>query len=204
MKRLPDNEPGQPAIDSLVAVVQRFVDMSEQDIQLLVSMLQSRKIKKQELLLREGEVCKYVYFLVDGFFRMYYIDQDGNEINYRFTDKNNFLTDFQSFLRQKPSHFYWQAMQDAELLLLPYKQVQEAYATSAAWNTFGRLITEHVYLQMNERVEMLLFMSPEERYLHLMNNRPELLDQISQFQLSSFIGVKPESLSRLRKRLSKK
>jgi CRP-like cAMP-binding protein len=204
MKHLPDNEPSQQAIDAIVTFVKRFAALSTSDIDLLVSFLQSKKISKHEYLLREGEVTKNIYFLVEGYFRMYYVDKDGNEINYRFTDKNNFLTDFQSFLTQKPSHFYWQAMQDAEVLVLPYKQVQEAYNASPSWNTFGRLIAEHVYLQMNERVEMLLFMSPEERYLHLMNNQPELLDQISQFQLSSFIGVKPESLSRLRKRLSKK
>ncbi len=205
MKQQSDSkETNQLALDAIINVVKGIAPMSEPDIELLVSILQSKTVKKHEYLLKEGEVCRNVYFLVNGFFRMFYIDFEGNEINYRFTDENNFLVDFQSFLTQKPSHFYWQAMQDAELFVLPYQEVQNTYVASAVWNSFGRLIAEHVYLQLNERVEMLLFMNPEERYQHLLNTRPELFAQVSQFHLSSYLGVKPESLSRLRKRLLKK
>jgi len=194
----------QSAINKIIEEVNSIVSMPESDIELLVSILKSKKVKKDEYLLKEGEVCGNVYFLISGFFRMYYIDLKGNEINYRFTDKSNFLVDFQSFITQKPSRFFWQATQDSELLVLPYQQIQNAYATSPIWNSFGRLIAEQVYLQLNERVEMLLFMSPEERYLHLLNTNSKLFEQVSQFHLSSYLGIKPESLSRLRKRLWKK
>lgn len=205
MKEKSDNkEIDQSAINAIIAAVKSIVPMSDTDIKLLVSILQYKTVKKNELLLKEGEVCRNAYFLVSGFLRMYYIDMEGNEINYRFTGKNNFLVDFQSFLTQKPSRFFWKAMEDSELLVLPHPQIQNAYTVSPAWNTFGRLIAEQVYLQLNERVEMLLFMNPEERYLHLLHTRPELFEQVSQFHLSSYLGVKPESLSRLRKRLSKK
>ena len=178
--------------------------MPEAELELLFPIVQSRQVKKHDFLLKEGEVCRNVYFLTNGFFRMFYVDDDGNEINYRFTDQNNFLVDFQSFLTQKPSHFYWQAMRDAELFALSYRDIQHVYAASPAWNNFGRLMAEHVYLQLNERVEMLLFMSPEERYKFLLDTKPELFTQVSQFHLSSYMGIKPESLSRLRKRLIKK
>ena len=199
-----NNEIDQSAVNAMITAVKSIVPMTEPDIDIMLSILQTKTVKKHAYLLKEGEVCRQVYFLVSGLFRMFYIDLEGNEINYRFTDKNNFLVDFQSFLTQKPSHFYWQAMQDAELLVLPYQGIQNAYATSPAWNSFGRLMAEHVYLQLNERVEMLLFMNPEERYQHLLNTKPELFSQVSQFHLSSYLGVKPESLSRLRKRLLKK
>jgi CRP-like cAMP-binding protein len=205
MKREYNNEEiNRSAIDKIIAAVNSIVSMSESDIELLVSILKTKKIKKNDYLLREGEVCGNVYFLISGFLRMYFIDLKGNEINYRFTDKNNFLVDFQSFLTQKPSRFFWQAMQDSELLVLPYQQIQNAYATSPIWNSFGRCIAEQVYLQLNERVEMLLFMNPEERYLHLMNTNSKLFEQVSLSHLSSYLGIKPESLSRLRKRLWKR
>ncbi len=205
MKREYNNEEiKQSAINEIIAAVNDIVSMSDSDIKLLVAILKAQQIKKDEYLLKEGEVCGNVYFLISGFFRMYYIDLKGNEINYRFTDKNNFLVDFQSFLTQKPSHFFWQAMQDSELLVLPYQQIQNAYATSPIWNSFGRLMAEQVYLQLNERVEMLLFMNPEERYLQLLHTNSKLFEQVSQFHLSSYLGIKPESLSRLRKRLWEK
>ena len=190
--------------DSFKKAISTIIPMSFSDFELLLPLLQKRTIKKHDHILKEGEVCKNIFFLINGFVRMYYIDLDGNEINYRFTDRSNFFVDFQSFLTQNPSRYYWQAMQDSQLFMLPYKDVQQLYNTSPAWNNFGRLIAEHVYLQLNERVDMLLFMKPEERYLYLLNTHPNLLNQVSQFHLSSYIGIKPESLSRLRKRLSRK
>ncbi|WP_367866043.1 Crp/Fnr family transcriptional regulator [Pedobacter sp. WC2423] len=92
-------------------------------------------------------------------------------------------------------------MQDSEVLTFSFKEVQKLYETSPVWEKFGRLVAERVYLQLNERVEMFQFMSPQQRYEHLLATRPELFNQISQFQLSSYLGVKPESLSRLRKRI---
>ena len=199
-----DNGHLQQGIENIIRTINNITPLPAPELELLFPILQSRQIKKHEFLLREGEVCKHVYFLIDGFFRMFYVDYDGNEINYRFTNKNNFLVDFQSFLLQKPSHFYWQAMQDAELFALSFQDIQNVYAASPAWNNFGRLMAEHVYLQLNERVEMLLFMTPEERYKYLLDTNPEIFSQVSQFHLSSYLGVKPESLSRLRKRLLKK
>ena len=132
---------------------------------------------------------------------MFYVDLEGNEISNRFTEANNFMVDFQSFLTQKPSRYYWQAMQDSQVLAFPFHEVQRLYASSVAWQKLGRLITERVYLELNERVEMLQFMSPEQRYQNLMDTRTELFNQISQFHMASYLGIKPESLSRLRKRL---
>lgn len=193
-----------PEEEAIIRAIRSIMPMEDKDMELLLAILETKQVKKHEFLLKEGEVCRHVYFLTSGFFRMFYIDHDGNEINYRFTGPNHFFVDFQSVLTQKPSHFYWQAMQDSGLLVLPYRQVREAYAASPAWNQFGRLMAEQVYLQLNERVEMLLFMKPEERYQYLLATRPELFEQVSQFHLSSYMGVKPESLSRLRKRLMKK
>ena len=122
----------QSALNAIITVVKSIAPISESETELLVSLLQAKTVKKHEYLLTEGEVCRNVYFLVSVFFRMYYIDLEGSEINYRFVAENNFLVDFQSFLTQKPSHFYWQAMQDSEVLALPYQQIHHAYALSPA------------------------------------------------------------------------
>lgn len=178
--------------------------MSVEDLDLLQRTAISIKIKKKANLLVQGELCNNIYFVISGFFRMFYVDLEGNEINNRFTEENNFMVDFQSFLTQKPSRYYWQAMQDSQVLAFPFHEVQKLYASSAAWQKLGRLITERVYLQLNERVEMLQFMSPEQRYEYLLSTRPQLFNQISQFHIASYLGIKPESLSRLRKRLHSK
>ncbi len=101
--------------------------METKDFDHLYLFLQSRTVGKGELLLTKGNVCRNIFFLLDGFVRMYYIDFEGNEINYRFTNSGNFFVDFQSFLTQKPSLYYWEAMQDAELLQISYSSVQHLF-----------------------------------------------------------------------------
>lgn len=191
-------------MERLIGHINSILPMSIEDLALLTPLRFELSIKKKANLLVQGDVCKNIYFLTKGFFRMYYIDLEGNEINTRFTQEDNFMVDFQSFLTQKPSRYYWQAMEDSTVLAFAFKDVQRLYASSSSWQKFGRLIAERVYLQLNERVEMLQFMSPEQRYVYLLETRPELFNQISQFQMASYLGIKPESLSRLRKRLLKK
>ena len=140
----------QHGMKSILQTINSIASIPASELELIYPVLQSKHVKKHEFLLREGEVCRNIYFSVNGFFRMFYVGYDGNEVNYRFTNENNFLVDFQSFLLQKPSHFYWQAMQDADLFVLSHKDIHGIYAASAAWNNFGRLMAEHVYLQLNE------------------------------------------------------
>ncbi|RKR84077.1 CRP-like cAMP-binding protein [Mucilaginibacter gracilis] len=187
-------------MERLKAVINEISPMSPEDFDLLKPGIKV-SVKKKSNLLEQGDVCKNICFVTKGFFRMFYVDLEGNEINNRFTGADNFIVDFQSFLTQMPSRYYWQAMQDSEVLIFSYKEVQRLYARSPAWEKFGRLVAERVYLQLNERVEMFQFMSPQQRYEHLLSTRPELFNQISQFHMSSYLGVKPESLSRLRKRI---
>jgi len=153
--------------------------------------------------LHENEIYDKIFFLDKGFARMFYLDSNGNEINYRFTDSGNFFVDFQSFLTKKPSRFYWEVMHRAEVMIISYHGVQEIYKISESWNLFGRLMAEQVYLQLNERVEILLFMQPEERYLYMLKNYPNIISQIPQLHIATYFGMKPETLSRIRRRLSK-
>lgn len=153
-------------------------------------------------LLEAGQVCDAVFFVTSGFFRMYYLSTEGQEVNCRFAGEQGFLTDYQSFLTQEPSRYSWQALQAAEVLAVPYALVQRLYGESPRWNHLGRLIAERVYQQLNERVELLQFYTPTQRYEYVQQRYPELLTQVSQAQLASYLGVQPESLSRIRHRLS--
>lgn len=129
MEQNPDKNTISPvAINAIIIAIKSIAPMAGEDIELLVSIIQYQKVKKNSYLLKEGKICLNAYFLTSGFLRMFYVDKEGNEINYRFAAKNNFLVDFQSFLTQKPSRFTWQAMEDSELIVLSYRQIQNAYA----------------------------------------------------------------------------
>ncbi|MES2829802.1 MAG: Crp/Fnr family transcriptional regulator [Bacteroidota bacterium] len=175
--------------------------LQEEDFELIKPHLSKKSFKKGDLVSYENAVFDKIFFLDSGFVRMFYLDKNGNEINYRFTDKGNFFVDFQSFLTKKPSRFYWQAVQKLEVVMIYYSAVQEIYTQSNRWNLFGRIMAEQVYLQLNERVETLLFMQPDERYLQMLEKHPAIIRQVPQLHIASYLGVKPETLSRIRKRL---
>lgn len=176
--------------------------LQQEDFEMIIPELSQKTYAKGELILHENEVCDKIFFLDKGFVRMYYLDKNGDEINYRFTDCQNFFLDFQSFLTKRPSLFYWQAIQKVEVLTISYQEVQDVYKKSNTWNLFGRLIAEQVYLQLNERVEMLLFMQPMERYMQMLQKYPNIISQIPQLHIASFLGIKPETLSRIRKKMA--
>lgn len=188
-------------MDQLKAVITSFVPMPDEEYDSIQPLIRRMDIKKDTNLLEQGQVCRHIYFIESGFFRMFYVDYKGNEINSRFAKANDFMVDFVSFTTKKPSLYYWKAMEDSKIIALEYEEIEKAYDKSPSWCKFGRLIAESVYLQIMEREEMLHFQDPEERYKTLLKKEPYLFQMVSQNQLSSYIGIKPESLSRLRKRL---
>lgn len=188
-------------MDQLKQVVTSFVPMPDAEYGLALPIIERIEVKKDTNLLEQGQVCRHVYFIESGFFRMFYVDYKGNEINSRFAKSNDFMVDFASFITQKGSLYYWKAMEDSKIIALDREEIEKIYDKSPAWSKFGRLIAESSYLQINAREEMLHFQTPEQRYATILKKEPYLFQMISQNQLSSYIGIKPESLSRLRKRM---
>ena len=113
-------------MERLIGHINSILPMSTEDLALLTPLRFELSIKKKANLLVQGDVCKNIYFLTKGFFRMYYIDLEGNEINTRFTKEDNFMVDFQSFLTQKPSRYYWQAMEDSTVFAFAFKTSKES------------------------------------------------------------------------------
>lgn len=181
--------------------ISRFLSFSEEEWSMMQSVLSRRFIKKGEYLLREGEICNHVTFINKGFVRIYNIIQD-EDLTINFAFEGNFTTDFASLIPRKPSTDYIVAMEDLEILQLEYTDMQALYERAMVWQKFGRLITEYVLLFVVERNKALLFKSPEERYLKLMKERPKVMANVPLKYIASYLGITPEALSRIRKRLS--
>lgn len=181
--------------------VSRFLNFTEEEWMMMQNVLTRRFIKKGEYLLREGEICNHVTFINKGFVRIYNIIQD-EDLTINFAFDGNFTTDFASLIPRKPSTDYIVAMEDLEILQLEYTDMQALYESAMVWQKFGRLITEYVLLFVVERNKALLFKSPEERYLKLMKERPKVMANVPLKYIASYLGITPEALSRIRKRLS--
>lgn len=188
-------------MDQLKAVITAFVDFPDGEYDLILPIIQRMEVKKDTNLLEQGQVCRHVYFVESGFFRMFYVDYKGNEINARFAKPDDFMVDFVSFITKGASQYHWRAMQDSTVIALDREAVEQMYEQYPRWQKFGRLIAEWSYIYIMEREEMLHFQTPEERYATVVKKQPWLFNMVSQNQLSSYIGIKPESLSRMRKRM---
>ncbi len=177
--------------------------LTEQDCTLFEPHLKVKSYKAKEHFLNEGHTCQEIGFINQGSFRTYYL-VDGKEINTHFAFENEFVTDYDSFLQQKPSRYFIQALEDAEIVTFNLPALQNAYNQSQNWERFGRMIAEQSYKLTTQRVESFLFMSGEERYLDLVENSPHLLDRIPLYHIASYLGLERESLSRLRKKIANK
>jgi len=162
------------------------------------------KLAAKELYLREGEVCREMGFIENGTMRMYYMSNDGEEINVDFFFENDFATSYQSFIMQTPGKYYIQALTDCELTTVSYASLQHAYNSSPQWQQFGRIIAERVFIRAEQRKENLMFLDAEQRYLDLLATRPKILEQVPLYHIASYLGIKRESLSRLRKKIARK
>lgn len=176
---------------------------------------EQRKLKKIALpqtypagtrLLSPGELCTKMRFIISGMGRAYFIDPEGKEFTWSFhyanpqlVEKNLFIVDYHSFLTQSPSQLYIEAIDELKVLEIEKSAIDELYAASQYWNQLGRIITENVYLYTHNRTLSLLTQSAKERYEKMRKDDPLLISMIPQYLLASYLGVTPESLSRLKK-----
>lgn len=188
---------------SIRKFISRLVLFTEAEWQAQQTVLIRRWLKKGEFLLREGQVCNHVSFINKGAFRVYNVVNDEEYTQY-FAFENQYITDYKSFLTRQPARDNIVTLENAELIQLDYNSMQRLYETYPVWQKYGRLIAEHVFIETAERTQSLLMKTPEERYLQLVQHQPQVLGRVPLKYIASFIGVTPEALSRIRKRISVK
>ncbi|SFE91669.1 Crp/Fnr family transcriptional regulator [Thermophagus xiamenensis] len=177
--------------------------LTEKDCSLFEPFLKTKQLKAKDYFLTEGKICHEIGFINQGCFRTYYL-ADGKEINTHFAFENEFVTDYDSFLQEKPSKYFIQALENAKIVTFNLPALQNAYNQSQNWERFGRMIAEQSYKLTTQRVESFLFLDGEQRYLDLLKNQPHILDRIPLYHIASYLGLERESLSRLRKKIAGK
>lgn len=186
--------------DQILKKLAQFITLDKNEEGLFLSKLIVKNYRKKELILKEGNVCKYAYFINSGCLRYYY-NINGEENTAQFFFENGWYTDYDSFLTGKPSKQNIEALEKSELLLISIEDLQELYKEIPKFERMGRMMAESSFLGIRQRNEMLGNHTAEERYIALMNERPKVFERIPQHYIASYLGIKPQSLSRIRKRI---
>jgi len=162
-----------------------------------------KKIEKGDFLIEEGEYCNYVSFIDEGLLSYYYL-VDGKKYIRGFFFDNDFISSYTSFLTNEKSKAYIQALENTSITLIHKDKLSQLYQKNSKFQQLGRMFTEHLFMLVSEKYEDLLLKSPEERYLNLIENRSNVIQNIPQYMIASYLGITPEALSRIRKRLTTK
>lgn len=163
-----------------------------------------KKFHKGEYLLSAGEVCKGTYFVNEGLLRMYSIDQFGREHIIQFAPENWFISDRSSQFFNKNSRYFIDAVEDTRCILLNndfFENLQKLYPDNSGGNI--ALLQRHIHGLQN-RVNSLLSETAEERYLNFLKMYPDIMQRVPQWMVASYLGITPESLSRVRRELAQK
>lgn len=170
----------------------------------LDSYLSLKPVAKGDFVLQAGQKCRDTFFVEQGILRAYSIDSNGKEHIIQFASEDWFISDRSSLFFDKPSDFYIQAIEDSVLVVIPNEFFEKAAKISASFRKFNqRLLNTHI-LHMQKRIILLLGASAETRYLEFIKLYPDLQLRVSQWMISSYLGITPESLSRVRKELAER
>ena len=185
---------------SLKKFLNRFANFSEFELEDITSKFERKVVKKNTYILRQGNICKDFIFVDKGCLRLYYV-KDGIEISVWFAFHPSSAIEVYSFISEKPSDYFLQAIKDSEVLYLPKTELKKIYQFQPKMQEMMRNFWEAVLLDLINRFTALETDSAEKRYLDLLNKQPDYLETIPQKYLASFIGVTPTSLSRIRKKI---
>lgn len=175
--------------------------LSTNDEIVVKQLFREKKLTKGDHLLEAGNVCRYLAFIETGLVR-YYINHDGDEKTNYFNKEGEFVCDYQSFLPKTPSAVNIQALEDTTVYLISFNDLQQFYKEVEHGERFGRLAIEQVFVNVINQVKSIYVDSPDTRYQKFINIFSDIAQRIPQYYIASFVGIKPQSLSRIRKRIA--
>ena len=191
-------------IDKLQYALQQFAGITPEEFALSTPYWKYKTYKKGEFYNLHRNICKDLGFVTSGVFRSYTVNEEtGEEKNVFLYSSNGFVVSFKSFVNQIPCDYHTQALTDASIIYINILDLISLYQQSHQWETFGRLLAQEAFNVTMTRLEGFLFKSPEERYLDLILQHPDIFNNVPLYHISSYLGIQGPSLSRIRKRISR-
>lgn len=189
------------ATNIIIDSITRHIQLSADEQQHFMSLLQPKSFKRKQFVLQQGEICKYSTFVIKGCLRGFTIDQNGYEHVINFAPVGWWIADMYSLLTQKPGVLNIEAMEDTDVLLLSKTNQEKLYHDVPQFERFFRIITENSLVAYQQRLIDNLSLTAEERYNNFCRRYPTLIYSLPKKQIASYIGVTPEFFSRMQHRM---
>lgn len=187
-------------------IIKYFSDilpLEADEIDALEMVLKERTIRRKQFILQESDVCTHNTFVVEGCFRMYYLDPQGKEHNLQFAIENWWIGDIGSFHSGEPSKLFIEAIEHSRILQIKKQDQLSLFERYPKFNRIFRVLAENALVSLQNRVLQNISSTAEERYLDFIDRYPHFFSRISNVQIASFLGMSPEFLSTIRKKLSR-
>jgi CRP-like cAMP-binding protein len=190
-------------MSNLFKAIEKYVCLSDTDISVIEQLFIKKELKKHECFLKAGEICKDFAFIEQGLVR-HYINNDGKENTFYFSAENDFVCDYGSFINKAASNKTIEALENTTIYSISYDNMQEFYGKVSTGERFGRLFIEDVFTKAVKHIISIHTDNAEQRYLNFLHLYKHIQQRIPQYYIASFVGVTPQSLSRVRRQLVNK
>lgn len=180
------------------------LDIDESDISSILEACTVKEVKKNQFLLRENEYCKHTFFVEKGLLRQFSIDGKGKEHILSFAPESWLVTDRESAYFNQPSKYFIEALEDSEVAIIDEVFIQDLSKKIPRFTDFNNQLLHNHIRHLKNRINLLLSATAEERYLEFVAMYPDILLRVPQTMVASYLGITPESLSRVRRELAQK
>jgi CRP-like cAMP-binding protein len=182
--------------------IQEKVSLTDQEKKIIQSFFVVKKLRKKQYLLQEGDVCRYLTFVAKGLLRTYNVDEKGDEHMSIFGWEGWWVSDFNSFLSGEAAVFNIDAIEDAELVMISRDDYEALTLAAPIMDRYFRILYQNSLVTKERRLMSSITHTAEEKYVQLAESNPQLIERIPQNLIASYLGIAPETLSRIKKSLA--
>jgi CRP-like cAMP-binding protein len=190
--------------ESILQNVNRFITLNEEEKEYFLSVLQPKKLRKRQYLVQAGELCRYECYVSKGCLRQYYVDDSGKENIVTFALEDWWISDMYGLVTGKPSLTNVDALEDSELLLIEKNVFEKLLSDTPKLERHFRIMLQRAFIAHQQRLIENMNLPADQRYCNFIEKYPQLESRLPQKLIASYLGITPESLSRIRSQYQKK
>jgi len=183
----------------LLYYINKWTTITEADEAIILSAFEPISIRKKKDLLVTGQTCHYLYFIIQGCLRSFYIDSKGVEHIYQIRMDNNWISDLESFFSQRPSKYNIETLEDSTLLRISHERMEQLLVEIPRLERYFRILFQKAYINALTRLNATMWETAMDRYNDMLKENPEVFQRVPLVYIASYLGITPESLSRIRK-----